>query len=197
MAPRRETGTVNSAERKTPRMRSPQPLLCAATLTVAAAISSAAAAPAAAAPCRNAEAAPGEVSDAVLRRALRCVVNAERGRQGLHRLRGPRALGDAARGHARDMVTRGYFAHERKGSTSASRLRDAGWDGLAAGEAIAWGCGGLGEPRAIVDAWLDSPPHREILLGRYRRMGVGVAAGAPYATDCPRAATWVLVAGRN
>ena len=106
-----------------------------------------------------------------------------------------RSLGEAARGHARDMVTRGYFAHERDGSTPASRLRDAGWDGLAAGETIAWGCGGLGEPRAIVDAWLDSPPHRDILLGRYRRAGVGVAAGAPYATDCPRAATWVLVAG--
>ena len=178
-------------------MRSPHPLLCAATLAFAAAVSSATAAPAAAAPCRGAEAAPGEVSDAALRRALRCVVNAERAGHGRRRLRGQRALGEAARRHARDMVSRGYFAHERKGSTLASRLRDAGWDGIAAGEAIAWGCGGLGEPRAIVDAWLASPPHREILLGRYRRVGVGMAAGAPYATDCPRAATWVLVAGRN
>jgi len=171
--------------------------LCAATLALAAAASTATAAPAAAAPCRNAEAAPGEVSDAALQRALRCVVNRERAHHGKRRLRRQRSLGEAARGHARDMVTRGYFAHERDGSTPASRLRDAGWDGIAAGETIAWGCGGLGEPRAIVDGWLGSPPHRDILLGRYRRAGVGVAAGAPYATDCPRAATWVLVAGRS
>jgi uncharacterized protein YkwD len=94
------------------------------------------------------------------------------------------------------MVRRGYFAHERPGWTLRGRLRAAGWTGSAAAETIAWGCGSVGVPRAIVDGWLASPPHRDILLGRYRRAGIGVAVGAPYATDCPGAGTWVMDAGR-
>jgi len=43
-------------------------------------------------------------------------------------------------------------------------------------------------------AWLDSPPHRAIVLGPYRRAGIGLALGAPGA-GCASAATWVLDAG--
>jgi uncharacterized protein YkwD len=152
-------------------------------------------APAQGAACANASAAPGSVDNAALRRALRCVVNEERARHGLRRLRRNTDLGEAARGHARDMVERGYFAHERPGSTLRSRLRAAGWDGAAAAEALGWGCGGLGVPQAVLEGWLSSPPHREIVLGRYARAGVGVAVGAPYPTDCPGAGIWVLVIG--
>jgi uncharacterized protein YkwD len=107
------------------------------------------------------------------------------------------ALGEAARGHARDMVRRGYFAHERDGSTLRSRLREAGWNGDAAGETLAYGCGSLGVPRAIVDAWLGSPGHRDILLSRrYHRAGIGFADGMPHSGgDCPGAGTWVMVFG--
>ena len=88
---------------------------------------------------------PGSVDDAALRRALRCVVNEERARHGLRRLRRHADLGEAARDHARDMVERGYFAHERPGSTLRSRLRAAGWTGSAPrrrwrGAAAAWAC---------------------------------------------------------
>ena len=152
--------------------------------------------PAQGAACANAAAAPGSVDDVALRRALRCVVNQERARHGLGRLRPQADLGEAARDHARDMVERGYFAHERPGSTLRSRLRAAGWTGSAAAEALAWGCGGLGVPEAVLDGWLASPPHREIVLGRYGRAGVGLAVGAPYPTDCPGAGMWVLVVGR-
>ena len=51
-------------------------------------------------------------------------------------------------------------------------------------------------PQAVLDGWLASPPHREIVLGRYGRAGVGLAVGAPYPTDCPGAGMWVLVVGR-
>jgi uncharacterized protein YkwD len=167
----------------------------AATLAVAA-LALAVAAPAPARECRAASAAPGTVEDGKLRRALRCLVNEERADRGLRTLRRHGALGKAARGHADDMVARGYFAHERPGSTFRGRLRRAGWKGAAAAEAIAWGCGGLGVPREIVDGWLASPPHRAILLGRYNRAGIGLAVGAPYPTDCPGAGTWVLDVGR-
>jgi uncharacterized protein YkwD len=171
-------------------------LLHAATLAVALAALAAVMPAPAHATCANANAAPGEAGDDALRRAVRCIVNEERARRGLRRLRAQRPLGEAARGHARDMVQRGYFAHERAGSTLGSRLRDAGWDGHSAGETLAYGCGSLGVPRAIVDGWMGSDPHREILLShRYRRAGIGVATGMPYATDCPGAGTYVMVLG--
>jgi uncharacterized protein YkwD len=171
-------------------------LVRAATTAVAAAAALTAAEPAPAQGCRHASASPGDVGNDKLRRAVRCLVNDERAGRDLRPLRRDEALGKAARRHADDMVERGYFAHERPGSTLRGRLRDAGWDGAAAAEAIAWGCGSLGTPRAIVDGWLGSPPHRAILLGRYNRSGIGLAVGAPEPTDCPGAGTWVLDVGR-
>lgn len=168
-----------------------------ATLAAAAAVLALhAPAPAQGAACANASAAPGSVDNGELRRALRCVVNEERARHGLRRLRRDGDLGEAARGHARDMAGRGYFAHERPGSTLRSRLRAAGWTGSAAAETLSWGCGGLGVPQAVLDGWLASPPHRKIVLGRYGHGGFGLALGAPYPTDCPGAGIWVLNAGR-
>lgn len=173
--------------------------VCLAAVLAAALIALALPAPAPAQEeaCRDASTAPGSVGDGALRRALRCVVNEERARHGLRPLRGNADLGDAARSHADDMVARGYFAHERPGWTLRGRLRAAGWSGSVAAEAIAWGCGGLGVPSAVLAGWLASPPHRAIVLGaKFTRAGVGVAAGAPYATDCPAAAMWVLDVGR-
>jgi uncharacterized protein YkwD len=169
----------------------------AALVLSAAALSAAVPAPASAQACAAASAAPGAADSGVLRRALRCLVNAERARNGLRPLRGNRRLGRAASGHAADMVARGYFAHERPGWTLPGRLRAAGWSGGAAAEAIGWGCGGLGVPRAVVDSWLKSPPHRAIVLGRYNRAGVGLAVGSPLPLACPGAGTWVLDVGRK
>jgi uncharacterized protein YkwD len=94
------------------------------------------------------------------------------------------------------MVARGYFAHERPGWTLPSRLRAVGWNGAAA-EVIAWGCGGLGDPRSIVDSWLASPAHRAIVLGPFNRAGIGLAVGLPLALDCSGAGTWVMDAGER
>jgi uncharacterized protein YkwD len=169
----------------------------AATLLVLASSGLPAAAPASAEArtCAAAAATPGRASGSALRRALRCAVNAERARHGLRALQRDRRLGHAATAHARDMVARGYFAHERPGWTLRGRLSAARWNGSAAGEAIAWGCGGLGVPRAVLAGWLASPPHRAIVLGPYGRVGVGLALGAP-GQSCSGAGTWVLDAGR-
>ena len=145
--------------------------------------------------CASATALPGVADAATLRGALRCLVNAERARHGLRALRRSRRLSAAANGHAADMVSRGYFAHERPGSTLPDRLRAAGWTGASAAETIAWGCGSLGAPRAVLDSWLASPLHREILLGRFRRAGVGLAVGSPLALGCTGGGTWVLDLG--
>ena len=89
-----------------------------------------------------------------------------------------------ARRYARSMVRIGFFSHTSPGgATLLDRVRAAGYGGrrIAAGEALAWAQGRLATPHAIVRAWMHSPPHRAVLLGRaYRDVGIGVALGTPY-----------------
>jgi uncharacterized protein YkwD len=94
-------------------------------------------------------------------------------------------LARAARGHSRDMVALGYFEHvSPSGDDLRSRVTRTGWvrgrHRWRLAETLAWGAGPLRTPRAIVDAWLHSPPHRRIVLDpRLRDVGVGVVAGTP------------------
>ena len=128
------------------------------------------------------------VSGATLRRvkhATLCVINAERTRRGLRRLKLDRRLRKAATRHSQDMVKRRYFSHD---SPSGRKLvhrvravrylrRSRSW---VVGENLAWGNGAITSPEAIVQAWLASPPHRANLLSaRYSSVGVGVASGTP------------------
>jgi uncharacterized protein YkwD len=121
-----------------------------------------------------------ETSQAVL-----CLLNAERTSRGLGRLRMNGKLGRAALGHSRDMVTRRYFQHDSAdGKTMLDRIKAAGYvrgnSVFTVGENIGWGSGSLASPRALVRAWMNSPPHRaNILQGRFRELGVGLALGAP------------------
>jgi uncharacterized protein YkwD len=145
--------------------------------------------------CAGADAAPDGESSVILRRAVRCIVNNARSARGLPVLRRSRRLGRAAAAHAADMVANHYFAHERPGWTLTSRLRSVGWT-RDAGEAIAFGCGGLGTPAAVVSSWMTSPPHLAILLSAtFRRVGIGLAVGSPVTMPCTAAGTWVLDAG--
>jgi uncharacterized protein YkwD len=145
--------------------------------------------------CAKANAQPSRLSARVARAAMLCAINQARAANGLGALGGERHLRKAAHGHARDMVRHRYFAHQRAGGPSfGARLRHAGWHGRAAGEAIAWGCGSSATVASTVRAWLNSPPHRAILLsGTYRQAGIGIAGHAP--TSCGPGATWVLDAG--
>lgn len=134
--------------------------------------------------CASADARAASVGADVHARAVRCLVNAERERRGLARLRPNRALTAAAGRHARDMVRRGFFDHRSPdGSTPATRARRAGYPSPSVAETIAWGTGFLGTPAATVKAWMASAPHRRILVDRrVRDIGVGVALGTPRTT---------------
>jgi uncharacterized protein YkwD len=161
----------------------------------------AAAAPAAAAPVATlARACSGARSRSGARRraaAVRCLVNHARARSGLRGFRPSATLARAARRHARDMVRRRYFAHQRGGGPSLEgRARAAGWRGAALGEAIAYGCGRTSTPVSIVRMWLASPPHAAILLSRdLGKVGVAVSGRPP--VSCGGGATYVLDAGRS
>ena len=124
--------------------------------------------------CRGAGARPGRASAGRLRSALLCLINQQRGRHGLSAFSAERRLARAASRHATDMGRRNYFAHvSPSGKSPASRARAAGWRG-GVGEILAWGCGTLATPRATVRAWLNSPPHRAIMLGGGHVAGVGL-----------------------
>jgi hypothetical protein len=127
--------------------------------------------------------------------AVGCLVNKARRRAGLRRFAWNRALARAATRHARDMARRGYFAHQRPGGPSPGRrTRAAGFRARDVGEAIAYGCGSFGTPPTVVRMWLESPPHRAILLSRRSRVGVGVT-GRPPLPCGGSGATYVLDAG--
>lgn len=119
------------------------------------------------------------------RESLTCLVGAVRAERGLGPVRADDRLARAARSHTADMVRRGYFAHRSPGGSDVSdRLADAGWTPRGgawwAGEILATGRGSASTPRRMVAAWLDSPPHRSVLLSaRPDAMGVGVAGDTP------------------
>jgi uncharacterized protein YkwD len=140
----------------------------------------------------DAGACPTNVSD----EAVQCEINAVRAARGLSPIRTTRALRLAAQRHSEDMVRRQYFAHiSPSGLTLAKRVRRAGYPGGRVGENIGWGSGSAATPAAIVQAWMNSPPHRQILLTPgFREGGVGIARGAPQGGD---GTTFVLNVGRR
>ena len=149
--------------------------------------------------CLGARAAPSvqtldRAADAVV-----CLVNADRTRHGLRTLRGHSGLRRAAGRHSRNMVRRGFFSHVSPGGADlGDRLRRSGYvrskPARHVGENLGWGMGTPSTPTVIVAAWIASPPHHRILLGRrFREVGVGVTVGTPQATT--GGATYTLDTG--
>jgi uncharacterized protein YkwD len=103
-------------------------------------------------------------------RSVLAEMNRVRAQHGLAPLRFDRTLQRAARSHTRSMVSRNVFAH----GDFASRMRQFGVRGHYLAENLAWGSGSASTPRALVQMWLNSPPHRRNLLRPgFRRVGVG------------------------
>src|ERR671914_93274 len=137
--------------------------------------------------CEAANATPAKAAMRTMVRATLCVLNAQRERHGLRPLKLNKRLSKAARRHARDMVRRGYFAHDSLGGgTFVDRIRRSGYLNDAhrwtVGENLAWGTSTTSAPRAITAMWMNSAGHRaNILNGSFREVGIGLALGAPAA----------------
>lgn len=79
-----------------------------------------------------------------------------------------------ARLHSSDMVRRGYFEHGR----FAQRIEAAGAPGNWVGEVLGWTSLRRAPVQVIVELWLQSPTHREVILSRNDTLtGVGVSRG--------------------
>ena len=84
-------------------------------------------------------------------------------------------LTQAAKDYAKVLADFNWFSHTGPdGSDLVSRTEAAGFPfTVQIGEVIAWGSDGW-PPADIVQAWLDSPSHREqIMSGVYGRAGIG------------------------
>jgi uncharacterized protein YkwD len=171
-----------------------------AAAAVAAALVAVVAPAAAHGACANTATAASAAATEQVREAVRCLVNAERAQHGLPALQASQRLESAAARHSADMVQRHFFHHvSPEGGTLTDRVRRAGYlsgtGEWALGENIGWGTGSLGSPAAIVRGWMNSPPHRAVILSRrFREAGVGVARGVPVGGD---GATFTLDAGRR
>lgn len=154
---------------------------------------------AAASGCPGARVKPTAANAAKVRSATICLLNRERGKRGLSRVRGDAKLRRAATLHSRDMVRRRYFDHVTPGGqTLVHRARRVKYltarSSWFLAENIAYGSGRRGSPASIVRQWMNSPPHRaNILNQRVRDVGVGVAIGSP---NGGRGATYTLNFGR-
>jgi uncharacterized protein YkwD len=148
--------------------------------------------------CRGSGLSPSAADVATVERATVCLINIRRWHHRLPPLRESSALTSIATGQAADMVRGNYFAdHSLAGRTPYQRIAPALGPAHVAttGQNIGWGIGWNATPAGIVQAWMESAPHRRIMLTRaYTQAGVGVtpslpavlelgAAGATYTLD--------------
>lgn len=86
------------------------------------------------------------------------------------------ALSDAARRKAANMIERDYWAHFAPDGTSPwSFIKAAGYNYSYAGENLAKG---FTTSQSIVDAWMNSPSHKENILSlKYKEVGFAIVEG--------------------
>jgi uncharacterized protein YkwD len=110
--------------------------------------------------------------------------NAFRRENGLAPLERNDALGAAAQTFAEYMAATGRYGHTADGKQPAERIMEHGYDYCSIAENIAYtyqssGYGQRELSRALVQGWIDSPPHRENMLDpALTEIGVGVARSA-------------------
>lgn len=183
------------------RLRFTLPTIAAAALALS---GSAAGTAAAASPCAGAYAVPNSRNAPAIRHATLCLLNRERARHHLPRLRASKSLRRAAISYSGTMVRHGFFSHvSPSGSTMTTRIKRTaylrGARSWALGENLAWGAGSQATPARIVRAWMHSPGHRANILNRsFREIGIGVVRGAPRRAGISMlAATYTTEFGRR
>jgi uncharacterized protein YkwD len=146
-------------------------MLCGAT--VGGAIAGVASSPAAAAKVSGTSLrAQSALADAIV-----LEINRVRAQHGLARVARSPQLAAAARQHSDEMTTMGYFAHtSRDGTALETRVKRyfpaTNYRWWSVGETLLWSSPGIGAA-AAVQAWLQSPEHRRILLdGTWRQIGL-------------------------
>jgi uncharacterized protein YkwD len=133
------------------------------------------------------------------RASVVCLINKKRARNHVKPVHEHPLLDAAAQTHTDAMTSQNFFSHEGDG-TPASRASNAGYLAGArawgVGEDLFWGAATLSTPKATVNAWMHSAPHRAVLLSRsFRQVGVGVDHGSPAGADNTNTGTYTALFG--
>jgi uncharacterized protein YkwD len=114
-------------------------------------------------------------------------LNQIRTSNGLASLSVSRSLASSASAYSRYMLDHDFFGHQAR-IPVASRFRTAG-------ETLAWHSGSRPGPRSTVRQWMNSPPHRAVLMSSaYRQVGMGMERGS---LNGQAATMWVAHFGRR
>lgn len=110
------------------------------------------------------------------------LTNAERAKAGLSPLQIYAPLMAVARDKSEDMASNNYFSHTSPTYGSPfDQMKSAGISYRAAGENIAQG---QRSPQQVVQAWMDSPGHRQNILNpNFTHIGVGFVENGYYWTQ--------------
>jgi uncharacterized protein YkwD len=128
--------------------------------------------------------------------AMHCLINFARDHAGVGRVDSNGRLERAAGRKVGDVMDCG-FSHTACGNPADLYPRRFGYTSAPSwqvGENLAWGRDGLGTPRKILKAWLNSPPHRETMLhGSFDHLGLGLRRGGFNGQN--NVGVWVLELG--
>lgn len=110
------------------------------------------------------------------------LTNEKRAQAGLPALVENSTLSQAALAKGADMLNKGYWAHVAPDGTQPwSFFTNFGYKYRFAGENLARD---FSNPSAAVEAWMNSPSHRENLLSsKYKEIGIGVIEGSLAGVD--------------
>ena len=110
------------------------------------------------------------------------LTNAERAKEGLPALQADTTLMKSARAKSDDMAKNNYFSHTSPTYGSPfDQMKSLGISYKSAGENIAQG---QKTPQEVVQAWMESPGHREnIMNASYTHIGVGYSSNGNYWTQ--------------
>ncbi|HET6622713.1 MAG TPA: CAP domain-containing protein [Candidatus Saccharimonadales bacterium] len=104
--------------------------------------------------------------------------NQQRVKAGLPKLSENSLLDASAQAKAEAMVKQDYWSHvSPDGIEPWQFFNDAGYSYRKAGENLAYG---FTSAEGTVTAWMNSPTHRDNLLGNYRDVGFGIASSSHY-----------------
>jgi uncharacterized protein YkwD len=127
---------------------------------------------------------PDEATIRELRRALACLINAERAERDRKKLRPNAELARVAKRHTKVMLAEQCFKHECPGERSLKkRIETSGY--LEPGQRYGYGenLGCSTTPANMLEAWMTSASrfHKKNILDRkFRHIGIGAKQGTPY-----------------
>lgn len=99
------------------------------------------------------------------------LINIARTARELPELKYSPILSNAGENHCKDIIEYGYWEHNREGKMFDDFVKELGVEYQIVGEVLAKDFNNTGE---IVDGWLKSEKHKEVILGEFNEVGVGV-----------------------